>query len=149
MRACLQRVTHARVEVEGQTIGDIRAGLLILLGVEQGDTADDCRYLVEKCAGLRIFEDDQGKMNRSVVDVAGQVLVVSQFTLLGNCKKGKRPSFVDAADPQLARELYLRFVDQLQERGLAVATGQFQASMQVTLCNDGPVTLLIDSRKRF
>ena len=149
MRVCVQRVKNAHVEVDGERVGEIQQWLLILLGVEQGDVVADLEYLVDKCAGLRIFEDEDGKMNRSVEDVGGQVLVVSQFTLLGNCKKGKRPSFVEAAPPDLAKQLYESFVAQLKSRGLPVETGQFQADMQVTLCNDGPVTILIDSRKRF
>lgn len=149
MRACIQRVTHAQVEVDQQVVGQIGAGLLILLGVEQGDQASDLEYLSEKCIGLRIFEDEQGKMNRSVLDCGGEVLVVSQFTLLGNCKKGKRPSFVDAAPPEQAKRMYLEFSDRIQQAGIQVATGVFQADMQVSLCNDGPVTLLLDSRKRF
>ncbi len=149
MRACIQRVRSAKVEVEGQTIGQISAGLLILLGVENGDTQSDLNYMVDKVCGLRIFEDENKKMNLSVQDVGGQVLVVSQFTLLGNCKKGKRPSFVDAASPEIANQMYQTFTEQIRSLGIGVETGKFQADMQVTLCNDGPVTILIDSRKKF
>lgn len=149
MRAVIQRVASARVEVDGQNVGEIGQGLLILLGVEQGDGADDARYLAEKSAQLRIFEDEAGKMNLSLADVGGQALVVSQFTLLADCRKGRRPGFSRAALPELADALYQQFVALLRERGLTVATGIFQAEMQVHLVNDGPVTLLLDSRKEF
>ena len=149
MRACIQRVTFAKVEVEQQVVGQIGGGLLILLGVEQGDQTSDLTYLAEKCIGLRIFEDEQGKMNHSVLDCGGQVLLVSQFTLMGNCKKGKRPSFVDAAPPEQAKQMYQDFAQLVRQAGIDVATGVFQADMQVSLCNDGPVTILLDSRKRF
>jgi len=149
MRAVIQRVASARVEVDGQSVGEIGRGLLILLGVEQGDGVDDARYLAEKSAQLRIFEDEAGKMNLSLADVGGQALVVSQFTLLADCRKGRRPGFSRAALPELADALYQQFVALLRERGLTVATGIFQAEMQVHLVNDGPVTLLLDSRKEF
>lgn len=149
MRAVIQRVSSARVEVDSQRVGEIGRGLLILLGVEQGDAADDARYLAEKSAQLRIFEDEAGKMNLSLADVGGQALVVSQFTLLADCRKGRRPGFSRAALPELADALYQQFVALLRERGLTVATGIFQAEMQVHLVNDGPVTLLLDSRKEF
>lgn len=149
MRAVIQRVSSARVEVDSQRVGEIGRGLLILLGVEQGDGADDARYLAEKSAQLRIFEDEAGKMNLSLADVGGQALVVSQFTLLADCRKGRRPGFSRAALPELADALYQQFVALLRERGLTVATGIFQAEMQVHLVNDGPVTLLLDSRKEF
>lgn len=149
MRAVIQRVASARVEVDGKSVGGIGRGLLILLGVEQGDGADDARYLAEKSAQLRIFEDAAGKMNLSLADVGGQALVVSQFTLLADCRKGRRPGFSRAALPEPADILYQQFVALLRERGLTVATGIFQAEMQVHLVNDGPVTLLLDSRKEF
>ncbi|TRO81803.1 D-aminoacyl-tRNA deacylase [Trichloromonas acetexigens] len=149
MRAVLQRVASARVEVDGKSVGEIGRGLLILLGVEQGDNADDARYLAEKSAQLRIFEDAAGKMNLSLEDVGGQILAVSQFTLLADCRKGRRPGFSRAALPEPADTLYQQFVALLRERGLTVATGIFQAEMQVHLVNDGPVTLLLDSRKEF
>lgn len=149
MRAVIQRVASARVEVEGKSVGEIGRGLLILLGVEQGDSADDARYLAEKSAQLRIFEDAAGKMNLSLEDVGGQILAVSQFTLLADCRKGRRPGFSRAALPEPADALYQQFVALLRERGLTVATGIFQAEMQVHLINDGPVTLLLDSRKEF
>lgn len=149
MRAVIQRVASARVEVDGKSVGEIGRGLLILLGVEQGDSADDARYLAEKSAQLRIFEDAAGKMNLSLEDVGGQILAVSQFTLLADCRKGRRPGFSRAALPEPADTLYQQFVALLRERGLTVATGIFQAEMQVHLVNDGPVTLLLDSRKEF
>ncbi|MDX9709598.1 MAG: D-aminoacyl-tRNA deacylase [Trichloromonas sp.] len=149
MRAVIQRVASARVEVDGQSVGEIGRGLLILLGVEQGDGAEDARYLAEKSAQLRIFEDAAGKMNLSLEDVGGQALAVSQFTLLADCRKGRRPGFSRAAPPETADALYQQFVALLRERGLTVATGIFQAEMQVHLVNDGPVTLLLDSRKEF
>ena len=131
MRAVIQRVTSARVEVDGKTVSEIGRGLLILLGVEQGDGAEDVRYLAEKSAQLRIFEDPAGKMNLSLEDVGGQVLVVSQFTLLADCRKGRRPGFSRAALPETADALYQQFVALLRERGLTVATGIFQAEMQI------------------
>lgn len=149
MRAVLQRVSSARVAVEARTVGEIGPGLLVLLGVEEEDTGEDARYLAEKTAQLRIFEDGEGKMNLSVEDAGGEVLVVSQFTLLADCRKGRRPGFSRAAPPQKARELYLHFVTLLGRRGLRVATGTFQADMEVDLVNQGPVTLLLDSRKDF
>lgn len=149
MRAVLQRVSEAQVRVDGGIVGEIGRGLLVLLGVGQGDSVADARYLAEKTAGLRIFEDAQGKMNLSVEEVGGAVLVVSQFTLYGDCRQGRRPGFSAAAPPDLANALYERFVGLLRERGLSVATGVFQAEMAVTLVNDGPVTLLLDSRKEF
>ncbi|MDH3454006.1 MAG: D-aminoacyl-tRNA deacylase, partial [Desulfuromonadales bacterium] len=129
--------------------GAIDQGLLVLLGVAQGDSAKDAAYLADKTAGLRIFEDDDGKMNRSVEEIDGSILVVSQFTLLGDCRKGRRPGFSDAAPPELADALYLDYVDTLRRRGINVATGVFRADMQVALINDGPVTIMLDSRKQF
>ncbi|WP_305045245.1 D-aminoacyl-tRNA deacylase [Geoalkalibacter sp.] len=149
MRAVVQRVAEARVEVDGQVVGAIGRGLLVLLGVGEGDGEQDLAYLAEKTAGLRIFEDEQGKMNLSVVDVGGAVLVVSQFTLYGDCRKGRRPSFTPAAAPREANRLYEEFILRLRAAGLKVATGVFQAHMRVSLCNEGPVTLLLDSRRGF
>ena len=149
MKAVLQRVAKADVTVDGAVVGRIGKGLLILLGVEQGDTERDLAYLADKTAHLRIFEDAAGKMNLSVADVGGEVLVVSQFTLLGDCRKGRRPGFTRAAEPQRAEDFYRRFADRLRQTGLQVATGTFQAQMQVGLVNDGPVTMLLDSRREF
>jgi D-tyrosyl-tRNA(Tyr) deacylase len=146
MRACIQRVTRARVAVGGEVCGEIGLGMLVLLGVAQDDTEGDARQLAEKIAGLRIFEDDQQKMNRSLADVGGAMLVVSQFTLLGDCRKGRRPSFDQAARPELAERLYQVFVDAVARQGIAVATGKFRQYMAVELINDGPVTLWLDTR---
>jgi D-aminoacyl-tRNA deacylase len=149
MRAVVQRVTEARVEVEGQTVGDIDTGLLVLLGVSRDDSQEDAEYLVEKIARLRIFTDDEGKMNRSVMETGGALLVVSQFTLYGDVRRGRRPSYSDAASPELANSLYEYFVEQLRLYGLKVETGVFQAMMKISLTNDGPVTILLDSRRQF
>ncbi len=149
MRAVLQRVSRASVEVEGVIVGQIGAGWLVLLGVARGDHDDDPDQLAEKIVNLRGFEDDQGKMNRSVAEAGGGVLVVSQFTLLGDCRAGRRPSFTDAAEPGEAERLYLRFADRVRSTGLGVATGTFRAMMKVELVNDGPVTFLLDTRKTF
>lgn len=149
MRAVLQRVTEASVTVEGQIVGAIGAGLLALVGVETRDTEDDARYLADKMHGLRIFRDDEGKFNRSIEEIGGQVLLISQFTLHGDCRKGRRPSFIDAARPELAEPLYQRLATMLRERGLGVEMGVFGAHMDVRLLNDGPVTILLDSRKIF
>jgi D-tyrosyl-tRNA(Tyr) deacylase len=149
MRAVIQRVSSANVTIDGRTRGEIAAGLLVLLGVAQGDTADDGEWLAQKIAKLRIFSDDAGHMNRSVVDIAGGILVVSQFTLFASTKKGTRPSFNAAAEPVLAERLYETFVSQVSSTlGRPVATGSFGAMMQVSLVNDGPVTLIIDSKTR-
>ena len=145
MRAVIQRVNAASVEVNGNVTGAIELGLLVLLGVQREDSQRDADYLVNKILGLRIFSDDEGKMNRSVVDVGGSLLVVSQFTLYGDCRKGMRPSFDQAARPEVGKELYEYFVTQARSRGIRVETGVFQASMQVTLINNGPVTLLCES----
>ena len=147
MRAVLQRVTEARVEVAGQIVGEIGAGLLVLLAVARDDATDDADYLGEKIANLRIFDDDDGKMNRSLLDTRGSMLVVSQFTLYGDARRGRRPSYSDAAEPDKANQLYEYFVDRVRRLGLKVETGVFQAMMKVTLTNDGPVTILIDSPK--
>ena len=149
MRAVVQRVRESKVVVDDRTVGEIQAGLLVLLGVEEGDTEKDSEYLVNKVIGLRIFEDDEGKMNRGLVEAGGELLVVSQFTLLGDVRKGKRPSFVRAASPDEGNRLYEDFVERASTQGLAVQTGQFQADMKVHLINDGPVTILLDSRKTF
>lgn len=149
MRAVLQRVTEARVRVAGDLVGEISRGLLVLLGVGREDDDRDAQFLADKTAHLRIFEDEGGKMNRSVAEVGGQVLVVSQFTLYGDCRQGRRPGFSLAAAPTLAEALYRRYVEELRDLGLATATGVFQAEMAVELVNDGPVTLLLDSRKEF
>ena len=149
MRACVQRVSEARVEVDGKIVGSIAVGFVVLLGVEQDDTKKDARYLADKLVGLRVFEDDEGKMNRSLVEANGAMLVVSQFTLLGDCRKGRRPSFIHAAPPELGEALYERFVADVRAHGVHVETGRFRAHMDVALVNDGPVTLLLDSRKRF
>jgi D-tyrosyl-tRNA(Tyr) deacylase len=149
MRAVLQRVSRASVEVDGRSVGRIGVGWLVLLGVARGDADEDADRLADKVLSLRAFEDEAGKMNLSVVDVRGSVLVVSQFTLLGDCRAGRRPSFIDAADPGEAERLYLRFADRIRGLGLPVETGIFRAVMKVELLNDGPVTLLLDSRKAF
>ncbi len=149
MRAVVQRVSRASVKVSDEFVGKIADGLLVLLGIAQDDTAADALYLAEKIAGLRIFEDDAGKMNRSVSDISGAVLAVSQFTLFGDVKKGKRPSFDAAARPEQARELYERFVEQIRAFGLPCETGRFQETMEVELVNHGPVTILLDSKKLF
>lgn len=146
MRACIQRVSRARVAVAGVTCGEIGRGMLVLLGVAQEDTEDDARQLAEKIVGLRIFEDQRQKMNLSMAEVAGAMLVVSQFTLLGDCRKGRRPSFDQAARPELAETLYQVFVDAVARRGIPVATGKFREYMEVELVNDGPVTFWIDTR---
>jgi len=149
MRAVVQRVSRASVKVGEEFTGRIGEGLLVLLGVAQDDTESDSNYLAEKVAGLRIFEDDEGKMNRSVIDIGGAVLAVSQFTLFGDARKGKRPSFDAAARPGRARELYEHFVARITELGLRCETGRFQEMMEVELVNQGPVTILLDSKKLF
>jgi len=149
MRAVIQRVSRAKVTVAGETTGQIGLGLLVLLGVGQQDNESDADYLADKVTGLRIFEDDAGKMNRSLADIGGAVLVVSQFTVYGDVRKGKRPSFDGAARPERARELYQYFVDRIRAAGLSCETGRFQEMMRVELINDGPVTILVDSEKAF
>ena len=149
MRAVVQRVTRASVRVGEETAGEIGLGLLVLLGVAQEDSETDAGYLADKIAGLRIFEDDAGKMNLSLADIGGAVLAVSQFTLLGDVRRGKRPSFDAAARPEEARELYEYFVQRIRALGLRCETGRFQAMMDVELINSGPVTVLLDSHKTF
>ena len=149
MRAVLQRVSRASVEVDGTLVGKIGAGWLVLLGVAQGDTSGDAAKLAEKVVQLRAFEDEQGKMNRNVAEAGGSVLVVSQFTLLADCRGGRRPSFTDAAGPEDAERLYLEFVEKVRAAGLETATGTFRAMMNVELVNEGPVTFLLDSKKTF
>ena len=149
MRAVVQRVRGSKVDVAGKVVGEIGHGLLILLGVGEGDSEKDCDYLANKIAHLRIFSDDQGLMNLSLVETGGEVLVVSQFTLWGDCRKGRRPSFTRAAGPEKARALYEHFIGLLRAKGLQVATGEFQEMMDVHLINDGPVTLILDSEKTF
>ncbi len=149
MRSVLQRVRHASVRVQNKTVGQIGAGWLVLLGVARGDTEPDADRLAAKVISLRAFDDDEAKMNRSVGEAGGSVLVVSQFTLLGDCRGGRRPSFTEAAAPADAERLYLRFVEQIRAAGLVAETGIFRAMMEVELVNDGPVTFLLDSRKVF
>jgi len=149
MRAVIQRVTQASVIVEGKTIGQIGKGFLVLLGVEEKDTERDTQYICDKTLHLRIFEDDAGKMNRSLLDVGGALLVVSQFTLLGDARGGRRPSFIAAARPRTAIPMYEAMVERWRAQGVAVETGVFGADMAVSLVNDGPVTILLDSRKGF
>lgn len=149
MRAVVQRVSRAKVTVNDETTGEIGLGLLVLLGVGMGDAQADADYLVEKIMGLRIFDDADGKMNLSVTDTGGDLLVVSQFTLYGDVRRGKRPSFDAAAPPQQARELYEYFVERIRSAGLRCETGRFQETMKVDLVNEGPVTILLDSSKSF
>ncbi len=149
MRAVVQRVTRASVTVDHEIAGEIGNGLIVLLGIARDDTEKDAEYLVEKIAALRIFDDESGRMNRSVTDVHGGVLIVSQFTLYGDVRRGLRPSWIDAAPPEIAEPLYQFFVEQARTRVELVATGSFRAMMQVELVNDGPVTILLDSRKLF
>ncbi|MCE5301592.1 MAG: D-tyrosyl-tRNA(Tyr) deacylase [Planctomycetaceae bacterium] len=145
MRACIQRVRSAEVRVAGAVCGQIGPGLLVLLGVAEGDTAAEARQLAKKIAGLRVFEDGQQKMNLSLADVGGSMLVVSQFTLLGDCRRGRRPDFTAAAEPELAEKLYLTFVEAVSQENIPVQTGRFRQHMEVSLVNDGPVTLVVDS----
>lgn len=146
MRACVQRVSRAQVAVGGEICGRIGKGMLVLLGVAQQDDEADARWLAEKLAGLRIFEDEAEKMNLGLADVGGAMLVVSQFTLFGDCRKGRRPSFTEAAPPEAAERLYRAFVDAVSAQGIEVATGRFREHMEIELVNDGPVTLLLDTR---
>jgi D-tyrosyl-tRNA(Tyr) deacylase len=149
MRAVVQRVNHSSVIVDGKVVGEIGKGLNVLLGVEEGDSEKDVGYMVEKIINLRIFEDDQEKMNLSLLDVKGEMLCISQFTLMGDCRKGRRPSFSSAARPDDANALYEQFVKEVGLAGIRVETGQFQAHMVVDIQNDGPVTLLVDSKRGF
>jgi D-tyrosyl-tRNA(Tyr) deacylase len=146
MRAVIQRVKSSSVTVKNEVVGEIGKGLLVLLGVATSDSIDDAEYLADKIVNLRIFEDEDHKLNRSLIDIGGKMLVVSQFTLLGDCKKGRRPSFVRAASPNLAMELYQQFVESVRRKGVPVKTGQFQTTMEVSLVNDGPVTLIVESK---
>lgn len=149
MRAVVQRTSKASIKIAGVTAAAIGPGLVVLLGIRASDREEDARWLVDKIINLRIFEDAEGKMNTSLADTGGEMLIVSQFTLYGDCRKGRRPGFSTAAPPALAEPLYDRFVELAKESGIGVATGVFQAAMQVELVNDGPVTLLIDSEKTF
>jgi D-aminoacyl-tRNA deacylase len=146
MRAVVQRVAHARVLVNQETVGEIGRGLLILLGVAHDDTVEQARWLADKTVGLRIFEDGEGKMNLGLLEVRGAALVVSQFTLYGDCRKGRRPSFVDAAQPEIAIPLYQAFIDAIRAHGIRTESGRFGAMMDVELVNQGPVTLILDSK---
>ena len=148
MRAVVQRVKHSSVTVDEKVVGKINSGFMVLLGVEKGDTEKDVTYIADKLLGLRIFEDEDEKMNLSIQDVNGEMLIVSQFTLLADCRKGRRPSFVEAARPEEANDLYMKLVSYVRE-SVTVETGVFQADMQVDICNDGPVTVMLDSKKRF
>lgn len=148
MRAVVQRCRRGSVTVGGEVVGAIGRGLVVLLGVAQSDTAEDLEYLVDKIVGLRIFEDQAGKMNLSLEEVQGELLVVSQFTLLADTRKGRRPSFIEAAPPDVAEEYYQQFVERACDRGLRVATGRFRTEMVVALENEGPVTIVLDSRQR-
>src|SRR6185295_755062 len=149
MRAVVQRVTRAKVTVDGEIVGEIKQGLVVLLGVARDDSSADVEYLASKVVALRIFDDQAGKMNRSVKDINGGILVVSQFTLYGDVRRGLRPSWIDAAAPEVAKPLYESFLDRLKELFGEVAAGSFRSLMQVELVNDGPVTILLDSRKQF
>lgn len=147
MKAVVQRVKQSSVSIDGKTVGEIQCGLMVLLGVTDVDTEQECDYLADKIAGLRIFEDDAGKMNRSLLDIQGEMLIVSQFTLCADCRKGRRPSFIRAAKPETAIPLYNRFIAQIQARGIRTATGEFGADMLVSIENDGPVTIPLDTEE--
>ncbi|TKB08450.1 D-aminoacyl-tRNA deacylase [Desulforhopalus sp. IMCC35007] len=147
MRVIVQRVSRAQVSVEGQVIGAIQRGLLVFVGIRKEDTEKDLQWLADKIIHLRIFEDTEGKMNKSLADIEGEMLIISQFTLYGDCRKGRRPGFSNAAPPLHAEPLYQQFITEIKTKGIKVATGVFQADMQVELINDGPVTLLLDSEK--
>jgi D-tyrosyl-tRNA(Tyr) deacylase len=149
MRCVVQRVERARVSVNNQTISAIEKGILVFLGIEKEDSRTDADYLLEKVINLRIFEDSEGKMNLSLLDITGEMIVVSQFTLLGDCRKGRRPSFVRAEEPTAAKNLYEYFISKAREKINRIGAGEFQAMMKIELVNDGPVTLLLDSRKEF
>ncbi len=146
MRAVVQRVSEARVTIDGKIVGEIGNGLVIFLGIRHGDTDADVSYVADKCANLRIFADKDGKFNLSALDVQGELLVISQFTLYGDTRKGRRPSFVEAAPPEISEPLYIKFVQEISKYGLKVATGEFGAMMVVELYNDGPVTLIVESK---
>ncbi len=148
MRAVVQRVTKASVSIDGKIVGQIHRGLVILLGVRHGDDESDAKFLAEKCVHLRIFADDAGKFNLSALEVGGELLAISQFTLYGDARKGRRPSFVDAAPPEIAEPLYRKFVEYLKQSGLKVATGEFGAMMVVEIHNDGPVTIILESKEK-
>lgn len=145
MKACIQRVSEASVTVAGDVISQIELGLLVLLGVEDGDTEQDAKFIADKLVGMRIFNDAEGKMNLSVEDVDGELLIVSQFTLCGDCRKGRRPSFIKAAEPTIGNQLYERVVELVRSKGRQVGTGSFGADMDVRLCNQGPVTIILES----
>ena len=145
MRAVVQRVKHSSVKIENEMVAQIQNGLLVLLGVATGDTVQDADYLANKIINLRIFEDPGGKMNRSLLETGGELMAVSQFTLLADCRKGRRPSFIEAADPEKATELYERFVNTVREKGVGIQTGRFRAMMEIALVNNGPVTIIIES----
>lgn len=147
MRALLQRVKESHVAIDGKVVSSVGKGLLVLLGVTHGDTEEGCRSLVNKITNLRIFEDEAGKMNLSLLDIKGSALVVSQFTLYADCRKGRRPSFTDAASPEKAKALYDSFIQEFQKTGLSVKTGEFQARMDVSLVNSGPVTIMLDTKE--
>ncbi len=149
MRAVVQRVASSKVTVENNIVGQINKGLLVLLGVTHEDTSKDVDYMIDKILGLRIFEDENEKMNLSLKDINGELLVVSQFTLYGDCRKGKRPSFTNAAKPDIANELYKEFINKAKEQGIHVQTGEFGANMMVDIANDGPVTMLLESNRSF
>ncbi len=146
MRAVIQRVKESSVTVKNEIIGKIGRGLLVLLGVANEDKANDAEYLADKITNLRIFEDDKGKMNRSLLETGGEMIVVSQFTLLGDCRKGRRPSFVNVADPEKANKLYEHFIKEVRQKGVSVKTGRFRAMMEVSLINDGPVTIILENK---
>lgn len=149
MRGVIQRVSRASVTIDGEITGKIKQGLVVLLGIRAKDGKRDVEWMAEKVVHLRIFEDQQGKMNRSLTDIDGEMLIISQFTLYGDCRKGRRPGFSNAAPPEQAEPLYEEFIDAVQQHGITTATGTFQADMAVELVNDGPVTLLLDSEKKF
>jgi D-tyrosyl-tRNA(Tyr) deacylase len=149
MRAVVQRVNSASVEIDGEVYSKIGRGLMVLLGVQTSDTTDDARYIADKILGLRIFEDEEGKMNRSLLDIDGELLIVSQFTLMGDARKGRRPSFTDAAPGPIAESLYESVIEHCRQKVNRVATGKFQAYMTVNIANDGPVTILLDSKRQF
>lgn len=149
MRSVIQRVNRASVTIDNKEVGSIGNGIVTFLGIGANDTAADLKWLVEKLVNLRIFEDQQGKMNRSLKDIVGEMLIISQFTLYGDCRKGRRPGFSSAASPEIAEDLYLQFIEAVKQQGIRVANGTFQADMKIELVNDGPVTLLLDSEKTF